>query len=60
MELNKTRVLSLEKAKAKKAEEIVRVLDLFGGHLSLTDCLDTPIPLLNQLEKAKIMILKRG
>jgi hypothetical protein len=34
------------------------MLELFGGKLSLTDVLDTEIPLLNQLREAKLRLIE--
>lgn len=40
-------------------EEIVARLNLFAGQLSLTDILETPIPMLDQLEKAKFKFIEK-
>jgi len=47
---------ALEAAKAEKAEEIVYLLDLFDGKLSLSEILNVEVPLLNQLKIAKVNI----
>lgn len=50
--------VALERIKMEKAEEIVNQLNLFAGQLSLSDILDTPIPMLEQLMKAKMKLNK--
>ena len=44
------------KLKKEKAQEIVTLLDLFGGEITLSEILSTDISLLNQLRDAKIEI----
>lgn len=43
--------------KKDKIKEIVLLLDLFDGKLSLADILNTDISLLNQLRDAKLEII---
>ena len=44
------------KLKKEKAQEIVTLLDLFGGEITLSEILSTDISLLNQLRDAKLEI----
>lgn len=44
---------ALEKAKESVADELVYLLDLFDGKLSLSDILNYEIPLLEALKQAK-------
>jgi hypothetical protein len=44
----------LEKIKELKSDEIVFLLDLFNGSLSLNEILNQDISLLNSLKKSKI------
>jgi hypothetical protein len=46
----------LEAIKDQKAMEIVYLLDIFEGKVSLGEILNTEIPLLNHLKKAKIKL----
>ena len=48
----------IEIARKAKADNAVYMLELFGGKLSLTDVLDTDLPLLNQLHDAKVRLLE--
>jgi len=45
--------------KREKAQEIVMMLDLFDGKITLTEIMDTDMSLLNQLRDAKIDIMRR-
>jgi hypothetical protein len=48
--------IRLEQVKAEKAEEIVYILDLFDGKITINEMLNMDIPYLNQLKNAKIKI----
>jgi len=48
--------LKLESVKNEKAEEIVYILDLFDGKITINELLNLDIPYLNQLKNAKIKI----
>ena len=45
--------------KHDKAEEIVMLLDLFDGKITLTELLETDIPLIYQLRDAKLEIKRQ-
>lgn len=47
-----------EKLKKEKAQEIVMLLDLFEGKITLNEILTTDIALINQLRDAKLEIKK--
>lgn len=51
-------VENISNARKVKADNVVYMLELFGGKLSLTDVLDTEIPLLNQLREAKLRLIE--
>jgi hypothetical protein len=48
--------LRLEQIKADRAEEVVYLLDLFDGKVTVNELLNMDIPYLNQLKNAKIKI----
>lgn len=48
--------IQLEQVKAQKAEEIVYLLDIFDGKMTVNELLNLDIPFLNQLKSAKIKI----
>jgi hypothetical protein len=48
--------LRLEQIKAEKAEEVVYLLDLFDGKITINELLNMEIPYLNQLKNAKIKV----
>jgi hypothetical protein len=48
--------IRLEQVKSEKAEEIVYILDLFDGKITVNEMLNMDIPYLNQLKNAKIKI----
>jgi hypothetical protein len=48
--------MKLENLKEEKSDEIVFLLDLFNGSLSLNEILNTDISLINQLKNSKIKI----
>jgi hypothetical protein len=48
--------VKLEQLKAEKAEEVVYLLDLFDGKMTINELLNMDIPYLNQLKNAKIKI----
>ena len=48
--------IELNNLKSKLATEIVYLLELFGGKLSLTDILQTELPLLAAMRDAKIQL----
>lgn len=52
----KKNAVEFQKVLSGKAEEMVILLDLFQGQLSLTDILNQDIPLLNALKDAKSKI----
>lgn len=52
----KKNAVEFQKVLNGKAEEMVILLDLFQGQLSLTDILNQDIPLLNALKDAKSKI----
>lgn len=45
--------------KKEKAQEIVMLLDLFDGKITLTELLETDIPIINQLRDAKLELNKQ-
>jgi hypothetical protein len=55
--------MKLEQLKEEKSDEMVLLLDLFAGSLSLNEILNTDIPLLNHLKRSKIKLnneLRKG
>jgi hypothetical protein len=48
--------LKLEELKAQKAEEIMYLLDIFDGKITINELLNLDIPFLSQLKDAKIKI----
>jgi hypothetical protein len=48
--------LRLEKVKAEKAEEVVYLLDLFEGKITVNELINMEMPYLNQLRNAKMKI----
>jgi hypothetical protein len=48
--------IRLEQVKADKAEEVVYLLDLFDGKITINELLNMEIPYLNQLKNAKIKV----
>jgi len=50
--------LRLEETKAQKAEEIMYLLDMFDGKITINELLNLEVPFLNQLRDAKIKINK--
>ena len=46
-----------EKLKKEKSQELVMLLDLFDGKITLTELLNTDIPLIQQLRDAKIELI---
>jgi hypothetical protein len=48
--------MRLESLKSDKAEEIMRLLDLFDGKITVNELLNLDIPFLNQLKNVKIKI----
>jgi hypothetical protein len=52
--------MELEAAKKNVGREVVYVLDLFDGKLSLNDVLNTDIPFLNTLKKCKEEAIDRS
>jgi hypothetical protein len=48
--------LKLEEIKAQKAEEIMYLLDIFDGKMTVNELLNLDIPFLNQLKNAKMKI----
>jgi uncharacterized protein YfkK (UPF0435 family) len=48
--------LKLEELKAQKSEEIMYLLDIFDGKITINELLNLDIPFLNQLRDAKIKI----
>lgn len=46
-----------EKLKKEKSQELVTLLDLFDGKITLTELLNTDIPLIQQLRDAKIELI---
>jgi hypothetical protein len=58
MGLANERRVSFEAIKFQKSQEVVEILELFGGQISLTEILETPIPILESLQKAKIQLIQ--
>jgi hypothetical protein len=55
--------MKLEQLKEEKSDEVVLLLDLFAGSLSLNEILNIDIPLLNHLKRSKIKLnneLRKG
>ena len=50
----------LKQLQKEKANEIVDLLDLFNGNLSLSDILNQDIPLINSLRDEKINRINKG
>jgi hypothetical protein len=48
--------LRLEEIKAQKAEEIMYLLDIFDGKMTINELLNLDIPFLTQLKNAKMKI----
>lgn len=48
----------LRKARLEKADQIIYLLDLFGGRLTFNDIMTCDLPILNQLQEAKIRRLE--
>jgi hypothetical protein len=48
--------LKLEELKAQKAEEIIYLLDIFDGKITINELLNLDIPFLTQLKNAKMKI----
>jgi hypothetical protein len=48
--------LRLEQVKAEKAEEVVYLLDLFDGKITVNELLNMEISYLNRLKNAKMKI----
>jgi uncharacterized protein YfkK (UPF0435 family) len=48
--------LKLEELKTQKAEELMYLLDVFDGKITINELLNLDIPFLNQLRDAKIKI----
>jgi len=46
----------LEQVKAERAEEVVYLLDLFDGKITVNELLNMDIPYLNQLKDAKMKV----
>lgn len=46
----------LVQMKKEKAQEIIMLLDLFDGKITLSELLDTDIPIIHQLRDAKIAL----
>jgi hypothetical protein len=45
-----------QQMKREKAQEIIILLDLFDGKITLSELLETDIPLIHQLRDAKIQL----
>lgn len=50
----------LEAAKKRVASEIVYILDLFDGKISLSDAMNTEIPFLDKLKECRIEAIDRS
>jgi hypothetical protein len=48
--------VKLEQVKAQRAEEVMYLLDLFDGKMTINELLNLDMPYLNQLKNAKIKI----
>jgi hypothetical protein len=48
--------IKLEQVKAEKAEEVVYLLDLFDGKMTVNELLNMDMPYLSQLKNAKMKI----
>ena len=48
--------MRLEQVKAERAEEVVYLLDLFDGKITVNELLNMDIPYLNQLKDAKMKV----
>ena len=55
---NAERFMELESIKEDKVLEITYLLDLFAGQLTLSDIMNTEIPLLNEMINAKRKIIQ--
>lgn len=48
-----------QQLKKEKSQEIVMLLDLFEGKVTLSEILDTDIPIINQLRDAKLELKRQ-
>lgn len=56
MKFIESNFVKLEQVKAQRAEEVMYLLDLFDGKMTINELLNLDMPYLNQLKNAKIKI----